>query len=269
MRPLRVRITFEVALGVVLIASLVTILHQSLRLAENQRRHEADVQTLRMLRNVLSEKSQEKAPEAAPGEISPAQFGAAIAKREATIAQLDRELAQDRSTITDLQNQLSSANDQNTKAQASAQANFQKQQADAQAQLADLQKKLDAAISESEIARQRAAALESDNARLLNSSTSASSRAADVAHIISSLQDLDRRRDVYMTSILRRYRDITGEFSAMSSMLDTSHDGNSSPCGGATLGRIQNAVSMAQDDLNQLSELNARIQKLEKQLSKK
>ena len=66
--------------------------------------------------------------------------------------------------------------------------------------------------------------MEADNNQLETDTSGATSRAADVAHTVASLQDLERRRDVYLTSILRRYRDITDEFRAMSSMLDTSHD---------------------------------------------
>ena len=91
----------------------------------------------------------------------------------------------------------------------------------------------------------------------------------DVAHIITNLQDLESRREVYLTSILRRYRDITDEFRAMSGMLDTNRDGNSTACSGAVLSRIQSAVNSAEDDLRQVNELNARTQKLEKQLQKK
>jgi LysM repeat protein len=72
-----------------------------------------------------------------------------------------------------------------------------------------------------------------------------------------------------MTSILRRYRDITSEFRNMSSVLDTSRDPNSNVGSGATLSRIQNAVNLTEDDLQQLNDLNARAQKLEKQLQKK
>ncbi len=171
--------------------------------------------------------------------------------------------------VADLQTQLSASHDQNAKALASVEDRLQKQQADPQAQLDDLQKKLDAAVAESDIARQRVAALEADNAKLKTDTAADTARATDVAHIIASLQDLDSRRDVYLTSILRRYRDITGEFRAMSGMLDTSRDPNSSACSGAVLSRIQNAVNSAEDDLRQLNELNARTQKLEKQLQKK
>jgi chromosome segregation ATPase len=269
MRPLGTRIAFELVLGAVLIASLVMILHQWRRISEYQRHQEADAQALRLFREAWRQKGLQKIPPAVIEGAPAANDQAGITRREEVIERLDRELAEGRATITDLQTQLSTANDQNAKALASAEERLQKQQADAQAQLEDLQKKLDAAMAESDIARQRVAALEADNSKLKTDTTAVTTRATDVARTIASLQDLDRRRDVYITSILRRYRDITGEFRAMSSMLDTSHDPSSGACGGATLSRIQNAVNSAEDDLRQVNELNARTQKLEKQLLKK
>lgn len=273
MRPLRMRIAFEVILGVVLVTSLVVILRLARRIAEYQHRQDADAQSLRLLREALAQKGLHVLPpqvtEESPteGELS------AIAKREATIERLDRELAEAQANITNLQSQLTAANDQNTQAQASAQAALQKQQEDSKAQLDDLQKKLDAALQQSDIARQRAAALEADNTRLTNASSAAGTQTADVSRILTNLQELDRRREGYLTSILRRYRDITSDFRAMGSMLDTSHDpnhdANAGACGGAALSRIQNAVSSAEDDLRQINELNNRTQKLLKQLPKK
>jgi len=266
MRPLGLRITFELILGAVLAASLVIILRQSQQMAELQRHQESDAQSLQLLREALRQKGLQEVPPPVAEEAPVGNDHAAVAKREAVIERLDRELAETRATMTDLQTQISTSNDQNTKALAAAQEALQKQQADSQAQLEDLQKKLDAALAQSDIARQRVAALEADNAKLKTDTAAVTTQAADVSHIIASLQDLDRRRDVYLTSILRRYRDITDEFRAMSSMLDTSHDASSSACSSAVLSRIQSAVNSAEDDMRQLSELNARSQKLEKQL---
>ncbi len=273
MRPLRLRIIFGLILGAVLITSLVVILRQARRIAEYQRRQEADAQSLRLLRQALTQKGLQNVPtdiiEQAPAEND----HAGIATREATIERLDHELAEAQATITNLQSQLASANDQSAQAQASAQEALQKQKADSQAQFDDLQKKIDAALAQSDIARQRVAALEADNAKLTAQTTAIGTQAGDLSRIVANLQDLNRRRDSYLTSILRRYRDITSDFRAMSSMLDTSHDPNREPnggaCGGAFLGRIQSAVSSAEDDLRQINELNEREQKLEKQLPKK
>jgi chromosome segregation ATPase len=269
MQPLRTRIIFEVVLGVVLVTSLVVLLRQARRIAEFQRQQAADAQSLRLLREVLRQKELQSSPPEATEDNTGANDRAGIVKREAVIARLDHDLAESRATITDLQSQLSGANDQIAKIQATADDNLKKQSADSQAQMDDLQKKLDAALAATDIARQRAAVLEADNAQLKNDTTAVSTRAADVAHIISSLQDLDHRRDVYLTSILRRYRDITDEFRAMSSIMDTSRDPSSSACSGANLSRIQSAVTSAEDDMRQLNDLSARSQKLEKQLLKK
>jgi chromosome segregation ATPase len=263
------RISFELVLGAVLVASLVIILHLSRRIAEYQRHQEADAQSLRLLREALRQKDLEKASTAVAEESPAGNDRAGIAKREAVITRLDRELAETRATVADLQTQLSDSHDQNAKVLASVEDRLQKQQADAQAQLEDSQKKLDAAVAESDIAHQRLEALEADNAKLKTDASAVNTRAADVAHIIANLQDLESRRDVYLTSILRRYRDITGEFRAMSGMLDTNRDPNSGACSGAVLSRIQSAVNSAEDDMRQLNELNARSQKLEKQLLKK
>jgi chromosome segregation ATPase len=269
MRPLGLRITFELILGAVLVASLLIIMRQSRWIAEYQRHQEADAQAARLLKEALRQKDLQKVPPVVTEEAPPKDDHAGIAKREEVIERLDRELAENHSTLSDLQSQLSAANEQNAQALATAQQQLQKQQADSQAQVEDLQKKLDAALAQADTARQRVAVLEGDNAKLKSDSTAVTTQAADVSHILTSLQDLDRRREGYMTSILRRYRDITGEFHAMSGMLDTSQGPGSSACSGAALSRIQNAVTSAEDDMRQLNELNARSQKLEKQLLKK
>ncbi len=269
MRPLGVRITFELVLGAVLVASLVIILRQSRRIAEYQRHQDADSQSLRLLREALHQKDVQLASPAAAEEAPAGDEHAGISKREKVIARLDRELAETRASVADLQTQLSASHDQNAKVLASVEDRLQEQQADSQTQLEDLQKKLDAAVAESDIAHQRVAALEADNAKFKTDTAAASARATDVAHIIASLQDLESRREVYITSILRRYRDITDEFRAMSGMLDSNRDASSNACSGAVLSRIQSAVNSAEDDLRQVNELNARTSKLEKQLQKK
>jgi hypothetical protein len=269
MRPLGIRIAVELILGVVLGVALIVVLRQRRHAAECNSRQQADAQILRLLQEALRQKDLQLASPIPIEEMPEGSTGAGLARKEAVIERLDRELAQSRAALSSLQAQLSSANDQNAKAVASSDDRLKKQEADAQAQIADLQKKLDAALAGSDIARQRAAVLEADNSKLKADTTGVTTRAADVARITGSLQDLDRRRDVYLTSILRRYRDITGEFNAMSTMLDTSHDPSSNACSGAVLSRIQNAVTATEDDLRQLNELNARTQKLEKQLAQK
>ena len=268
MQPLKKRIAYEVILGLAVAICLALLLRQSRRIAEYQRLQAADAQSLRLLRQALGQKGSQIAPPVAE-EASGGDNHAGIAKREAVIARLDRELAETRANLTDLQMQLSTARVRNAKASADAADRLQKLQADTHAQLDDLQQKLKAAQTESDIAHQRLTVLEADNAQMKTDFNTSSERAAEVSRIVAALQDIDRRRDVYLTSILRRYRDIGSEFRAMGAVIDTTRDSGSDVCNGAALSRIQSAVSSAEDDLRQVGELDARSQKLEKQLLKK
>jgi chromosome segregation ATPase len=269
MRPLNRRLTIELILGIALAISLVLVLRQSHQITVYRRQQESDAKTLRVLAARLREAMLPTVLPLTEETNITASDHVGIARREATITRLDHDLAESRSNAASLQSQLNAANDELAKAQASADERLQKQQVDLQAQLDDLQKRVQAAQSSSDIARQRSAVLEADNAQLKTDTSTISARAAEVAKIISSLQDLERRRDVYMTSILRRYRDLADEFHAMSGMIDTSHEPGSSACSGAALSRIQTAVNSAEDDLRQMNELSARTQKLQKQLLKK
>src|SRR5579872_3204381 len=181
MRPVRSRIIFELILGGVMVTSLVLILRQWRRIAEFQRRQDADAQSLRLLKQALAQKGLQNVP----SEVIEAPAGndvEGIARREATIERLDHELAEANVAISNLQSQLAAANDQSAKAQASAQESLQKQQSDSQTQLDDLQKRLDAAVAQSAIARQRVAALEADNTKLTAETAAVATQTTDLSH---------------------------------------------------------------------------------------
>lgn len=140
MRPLGMRITFELVLGAVLATSVIVYLRQSRRLLEDERRLDTDAQTLRLLQEALRQKDLRMLSAVTPEEVPADGNHAGMAKKEAVIERLDRELAENRGASSSLQAQLSAANDQNAKAAASAADRLQKQQTDAQAQLDDSQK---------------------------------------------------------------------------------------------------------------------------------
>ena len=267
MRLGRLQFALVLTLGVALVASVGIILRQSWRLAALERQQAADLQSLRELQAALRQRELQKAPAEAESPAPPGDYQATLAKRNATIERLNRELSEAQANIKELQAQLSNSSDEHEKALASANERHQKEQEDWQSQLDALKQELDSAQAELQASRQRLAALEADNAKLKSDNSAASARAAEFARVVAQLQDLDSRRDAYLTSIMRRYRDITSQFRAMSGMLGSSRDSNSSPLSDAALTRIQNAVSAADDDLRQLSELNAQARQLEKKLA--
>jgi chromosome segregation ATPase len=265
----RLQFALVLTLGVALIASVGVILRLSRRLTTLQRQRAADLQSLRGLQEALRQRDLQKAPAEAESPTPPADYQALLAQHKATIEQLNRELSEAQANIMGLQAQLSNSSEEQEKALASAEERRQKEQADSQSQLDALKQDLESAQAELQASRQRVASLGADNAKLRSDNSAASARTAEFARTVAQLQDLDRRRDAHLTSLMRRYRDITSQFRAMGGMLDSSHEPNSSAFSEAALTRIQNAVSSADDDLRQLSELDAQARELEKKLAKK
>jgi len=257
-------------LAVALVASLGVILIQSQRLTFLERQQATDLHSLRRLMAAIRQRMFEKAPVEVEPAAPQGDCQGTLAKRQATIELLNRELNEAQANILELQAQLSNSNEEREKALAGASEQQQKEKEDWQAQLDALKRDLESAQDDSQASRQRLAAVEAENAKLSSNNNAASARAVDVARVVVQLQDLDSRRDALLNSIMRRYRDITSQFRAMSGMLGSNRDSNtSSPFTDAALTRIQSAVSSADDELRQLTELNAQARQLEKKLGKK
>jgi chromosome segregation ATPase len=269
MRALRLRTPLELTLGVALLVALGLIVHQYRQLASLRGQRDANLQSIRLLQEALRQRSQQQAPVPAEAPTPASGDRSALARREATIQQLNHELSEAHRNAAQLQAQLTNSREEREKALASAEEGYRKQQADLQVQVDALQQKLDSAEAELQASRQRASALEAENNKLKNDAGEGSARTAEVERVAASLQDLDRRRDTYLMSISRRYRDVTSQIRAMSGMSDSSREVSSSACSSEALGRIQNTVSQADDDMRQLNELNAQARQLEKKLAKK
>jgi len=262
----RLETALVLALSVALVGWVSVIVRQSRWLAVSERQRTAGLETIRQLQEALRQRDLEKPPAQAEAPAPVVENQAALAKRDAAIQRLSQELTDAHASIKDLQAQIASAGDEHEKALASLNQSHQKDEADWQSRLDALKQELDSAQAESEASRRRSAALEAENGKLRSAASEGSVRAADLGRVLANLEDLGRRRDSYLTSIQRRYRDITSQLRAMSGMLA------SNPNSGALneeLTRIQNAISQADDDLRQVSELNAQARQLEKKLAKK
>jgi DNA repair exonuclease SbcCD ATPase subunit len=268
MRPWRIRLDLILVLALALLGAGGVDFFQSRQLANLRSQHDADAKSLRELRETLHQYSLQHAA-VAPEKLTPeGNDRAVLAQRDATIQQLTLDLTEARASITQLQSQLGVSTDQNAKELASAEEANRKREVELHGRLDALQKELDSVQAESQASRERVAALEAEKAKLLGDNPGGPDRTAAFRRVAASLQDLDQRRDVYLTSIMRRYRDITSQFRAMSGMLDSSRNPNTSTFNSEALTRIQDAISQADDDLRQLSDLNARARQLEKNLSK-
>jgi chromosome segregation ATPase len=270
MRREHLQFAVVLTLSVALVIALGLLVRQSRRLAILEQQQETDLRSLHRLFNAVRQRDFEKPPAEVESPVQSGNWEAPLANRNATIERLDRQLSDAQASIMNLQAELSNSNDEREKAVASANELLEKEKGDWQTQLGSLKQDLESAQADAQASRQRLVALEADNAKLNNTNNAASARSVDLARIIVQLQDLDSRRDALLTSILRRYRDITSQFRGMSGQLGSNRDSNTSnPFTDAALTRIQSAVSSADDDLRQLSELSAQARQLEKKLAKK
>ncbi|MEJ2010138.1 MAG: hypothetical protein P8Z30_18615, partial [Acidobacteriota bacterium] len=137
-----------------------------------------------------------------------------------------------------------------------------------QARLDSLQKKLSSAQADIKNSSRQMAELQKANSRLKDEGTKGSARLAQREHLLDSLQDLDRRRETYLKSIADRYRNITNQFRTMSGMLGSNHGQDSGSFSGGALDLIQNAITLSDNDLQHLNDLDARAFRLQKKLEK-
>ena len=106
--------------------------------------------------------------------------------------------------------------------------------------------------------QERISQLVSENSRLLQ-----------LRQVTTDLEEIFRRRQMYLNNILRRYKEITEQYRSLSGVLDSRRDREAVPVNSAEILRIQNAIAMADEDLKQISALNAQAQRLEKKLPAK
>jgi chromosome segregation ATPase len=114
---------------------------------------------------------------------------------------------------------------------------------------------------------ERMVQLEVANAKLKEAQGADAQRANELAKLAQDLQEVHRRREVYLTSLLRRYREVTDQYRSLSAVGDPRRDGESESVNSADIARIQQAISMAEDDLRQVNSLNAQAIRIQRQLA--
>jgi chromosome segregation ATPase len=263
----RLNITVVSGLGVALVATSVVILKQSQKLAEVRQQRDTALLSLRETQEALRQSQLRLASALHQPPKPTTDLKAEFKKRDATIQQLTEKLKAAQGSVTQLQQDLSASKEANLKAAGDANQRYQEMQTRLQGRLDQVQKELNSAQADLQSSRQRIASLQKTNDQLQAENNKGSTRAAEQKHILDRLQDLDRRRESYLTSIGNRYRNLTSQFRTMSGMMDSNRGQNSGAFSGQALDQIQNAISLTDNDLQHLSELNAKAFQLEKRLA--
>jgi DNA repair exonuclease SbcCD ATPase subunit len=133
-----------------------------------------------------------------------------------------------------------------------------------------------AETKEAELSRksEQLVTLEAANKKLAGDAGNAGQKANQLLHTADELQEIYRRRESYLNTLISRYREVTEQYRAFASVLENRRgpEGASNPgttIAGPELARIQNSIAMAEEDLRQLNNLNAQALRVQKKLSVK
>jgi chromosome segregation ATPase len=138
------------------------------------------------------------------------------------------------------------------------------QEVDLRENLAGQRRLVEALQSEVKGKSDRLAPLELTNRGLRQENEELAKKIAALNKLTVELEDIHRRRDGYLNTILRRYREVTDQYRALAARLENPETG--AGAGGTDLSRIMNAVSLAEEDLRQIQSLNAQAQSLQRKI---
>ena len=200
---------------------------------------------------------------AAPGSSSVSAEALAAARQQTdrlreSLAQSASEVSRLQARITELESQVDSLAEQNRRLTAAGD--------ELKRNLADANQTMGMIRAEMKTNTGRIEQLETANTRLQEESRSAKQSGAETHQVVSDLEGIFRRREVYLNSILRRYKDVTEQYRALSGVLDSRRDRQATPMSGNEISRVQNAIALAEEDLRQIQALNVQAQRLEKKL---
>jgi chromosome segregation ATPase len=133
--------------------------------------------------------------------------------------------------------------------------------------LASSRRVVEAMETELKTKTERIASQEADLRRAKDSNAAGARRTSQVASILSSFEELNRRRENTLASLQRRFRDLTDSYRALALRLDTQRDSQAPiQITSGEVSRISEAVQSAEDELRQINTMNAESQRLTRRL---
>jgi chromosome segregation ATPase len=198
------------------------------------------------------------APEAGTGAAEALSAAEQRAERlRESLSQATAEITRLQARVSDIQTQLETAAADNRGLTAAAEASKKG--------LVEAEQAVETARAELKTNNARIAQLENSNAKFKEDAAAAKQSTGPTQQIISDLEGIFRRRETFLNNILRRYREITEQYRALSGVMDSQRD-RGAATGAAEISRIQNSIALTEDDLKQISALNAQASRLERKL---
>jgi hypothetical protein len=104
--------------------------------------------------------------------------------------------------------------------------------------------------------------------KLRDQSGADAQKLAQLQQLAAEMREIQQRRETYLSNVLRRYRQITEQYRSLAGVLQDQRTGTPS-AGSTDLARIQDTISLAEEDLRQLSNLDAQALRIQKKMSEK
>ncbi|MBM3813379.1 MAG: hypothetical protein FJW20_17280 [Acidimicrobiia bacterium] len=239
------------------------------------------VQEAQQMKVQLLEKESEPSEVPRPAEPQPAQpapeprevsqpgapaAGDEAARRE-LIKMLDakqQQLDSTKAALTELQTKLAEMEGRLTTVSAEGQQ-LAAAEKDLRERLESSSRLADALQAEMKSRNDRLTQLQVANRDLLKRVEDTSRRLTRLASAGQEMEDINRRREVYMTGILRRYRELTDFYRNLALRVNTAEAATT--LANVDLDRMQSAITLADEDMRQLRVLNAQAARLEKELA--
>jgi chromosome segregation ATPase len=204
---------------------------------------------------------------AAPQNPADSQYARMALDQVRTIQQLQDKLAQANASISQLETRVL-----DLQAQAHQLTEDRKRLAAVESELreslASANRVVDAVQQELKTKNDRIVQIEVGAQKLRQQNSTDSQRLALVSQAITDLTEIHLRQETTLKSILRRYREVTEQYRALSGVLE-SRRGDPGVISSVDLSRIQSSITMAEEDLRQFSSLTAQAQRIERKISGK
>ncbi|MCS7316121.1 MAG: hypothetical protein RMI94_09925 [Bryobacterales bacterium] len=126
---------------------------------------------------------------------------------------------------------------------------------------------LEAVQDELRTRNERLLQLEATNLTLHKQSRQAEEESARLRGLLRELEEINRRRENTLATILRRYRELADQFRAVAEQAADPAEGRGAEA--SALARVQSVLSMTEEELRQLSNLNAQAGRLQRQLERR
>lgn len=132
--------------------------------------------------------------------------------------------------------------------------------------LAGEKRLLEAVQNELKTSNNRLLQTEASNLILHRQNRELSDKLAAAGRLLGELEEINRRRENYLTAILRRYRELTEQLRTLALRPEA---GETRGLDAAEISRLQSAVAMTEEDLRQLGNLNNQAAQLQRKLAER